>query len=1517
MTTTRKLYIVFRSLLLLILCNAFFFCTTDHNPFRDYRNAQINIVAQTFDNLDTLEIFSRETLQIVLSAPNLVDSVKVRSPSNVEFKNGQHCIFSADSEYTPGQQPVYFRFSDTGVQTIDFFTYRSNGDVVQMSLQCYLKSPLGQQSINANLGDTIRLATQPLKEMVLYVWNIGGNIFRSTTCCTSVVIRDAKSSGKGVLSAEYMSISSPVVEFDYKFTDLLAPEIVLMPITYTVCGDTVKTSEKTFYFTVSIKDRGGERIDSAAINGLRFDKIQNNIYTKIFYDFDKNEKPVAVSVYAFDNYIYRNVATARYYLKYDSKMDNYAGVQISVISPSDDSCKVSTDKKEIFVKLDRYTDLYKDIKVVIESNMKDTAAEYDSTWIGKASLSLGANLIKVKAVSGKNVLDSVEKIIIYDSTSEDNVKPIILEVRADGEIIRKNEYTLSKNVIQFEIIAFDEASGIHTFQINNIDLPISSDKFLWKYKGTLYHQPQGDTFLIKVVDKKGNISERKLVVYFNNKPAVLKNPNPPRLLVIGDTYIDTIKVYDDDGDPISLSILNSSKMTISSEGVIRYKPDRSEKGVRNFSIEADDGYGKNLIYTFDMLIMDKEEVPEPVRFITTDDQLRKRLYRDEKVSFNLVIDSLTGMKPYKLNSFVLSDHKVPVEINDMNNSITVGPFLDEIVKGDFYCMITVQDSLLTADTLYMVLDLFPEETLALELRGNFSYYQDGVINLKDSTELTFKIIDSNRNESSNYSVSVKRKDVIILDYKNFNSDHFTITLNDSGLLSGYDTLLVRVNTVSCSSSYKLIVYYGNNHQQVVLYRPEDLATIVDTNIVFSWQVPPNSNLLWELRYGLYPEIDKKVFVDTNVCTLQIKKSGLYRWMISASSGDGLIESEIRQVQILNPLHIRFDLDEIKINTEYEATVDTIIINLPVKNREIPDSAYKCWLDKNQITVLPIIKGKLIYLPLEKDTGWQLLVATVTDEAGNSDTLKQMINIFKKTHLKCELLPRPGRKITADGAFDLSNVNTPDTFVFYTGRAPDSIRINLLNSVSVVKNEKKDTIKVIIDPDKALSSSDTMTIFIRQRNDIQEYNFALYYGMAPVINSPPYPISGSFKALKLDTLKWSFTDIDNNSLKYNLYFGSNSDPGLIASDLADSFFIFSPPVSPGIYYWKVVASDGRFRTESPVWMVYVNTYMVKINTFSTGMTRNLTNVPVLVRLNGPEFPVTVQSIVFRKGNNPADTLPFEVDYWKNETGDGAAVWVLMDTVRANDSTQFLTMQLGGDTGLVSNGNVIFDTANGFACVWHLQDSLNLTNDLFLDATLNNIDGENRTIGERNRDGLIGYGQGFKPQEDTVDNIKFTNCSRLDTYNEYMSCEAWVKPDTFSGEGVIFLLTGNDGYKFRLSMESGYLKVATKPELAEPIELRSSKTISDKNWHHVVCTVNFSSGVFSIFIDGQKDTSETKVVNGIYGLNPEAMLGSNVNGMEYFLGQVDEFRIYHKEKNPDWIKFCYENQRPNSTVLKVMP
>lgn len=1514
---------ILRSLLILNLCTAFLLCTTDTNPYTEYKNAQICIIDRSFEDLDTIEIFSRESLIIAVKVPDLIDSIVIKTPSNEEFEHGKWCIPSAAISVSGGNHPVYFTFFDTGMQAIELLTYRSNGDEVRMNLKCYLKSPLEQKTIVVNLGDTVKLSTNPVKKDVIYEWNIGGNIYKSTSCCTSVVVRDAENNGIGLLRVLDNSISSPAVEFSFKFTDLQAPEIALMPITYTVKGDTIKTSEKNFYFTVAIKDKGGDRIDSASINGERFDKIQNNIYTKIFHGIDTLAQPLILSLYATDNYIYRNVATARYYLQYDSKVSNNAGIRIYLLSPSGDSSRVSTRNKDIFVKLDSYTELYKDVKVVIESITRDTVVEHDSNWIGTASLKPGPNMVRIKAISGEKVLDSICRVIIFDTTGSDTVKPVILEIRADGEIIKNEKYEIPDSIVKISIIAFDEASGIDTLLINGRVQTIDSEKYLWTFKDTIRHHTDGDTFQIKVVDKKNNSSKRKFVLFYNRKPRVLKWPKPPRLLVVGDTYRDTINVRDDDHDFLNLSIRNSKKMTINSEGIIQYTADLLEKGVRNFSIEADDGYGKSLIFTFDILVMEKNQVPKPVRFISTEKSLPEVVLYGNNVVCPLVIDSSTGKQPFSIKAIRLHNRR-EFPVSDQNCSVTLCCF-DSSDLGELPCMIIVQDSLLTADTIYPIIKIVQEDKNELKMIGTPKYYQDGVIDLRQPVELMFRIIDPHWKEGKKCLAYVQQKGVVSSGPINVYNDTFSLAINSPDSISGYDTVIVRVNDAATEVCCTLSVFYGVIMDQIAQYLPQDSAEINDSIVAFSWQSSKYPNLSWELYYGLFPVMNKKIITDTGFCKHKITQSGLYGWKVVAYDSRNRIESNTKIFKLTNPSHVRFDSTAIKIKTEYEARVDTIKINLPVKNRIVPDSAYRCWFGSDRQRYLPVINGKLIFLPQDKDSGWQQLIATVTDEAGNSDTLKQMIHIFIGKHLQCTAVPVAGRITTRIGnyeEFNLSHVCSSDTFVFNTGRVPDSVKIGFSHSECVVKNTASDKITVIINPEKAVCSRDTMNVYLKAGSDIQTYKYLFYYGTAPTVDSSNSPEPGSFKALQLDTLKWYFTDIDNDSLKYDLYFGNNPDPILIASGLRNNSYIFNSPVGPGIYYWKVVAHDGRFSSETRVWVVYVNTYIIKINTFGTGLNGNLCDIPLLVRLDKKmvDFPVSQKTANFRKGKNLSDTLPFEIDFWENT--DSVAIWVLMDTIKAQDSAQSITMQIGGNTGSSSNGYIVFDTAKGFEGVWHLQNYDDFK-DEFLDATINNISGDDNSDGDA--DGFIGRGQGFEGVSYLpVDNIELLDgYCKLGSNDSIISFETWVNFSKFSGDGVILSLSndaiGNDS-RFKVSVSgTGYVRLATRPELAIKKELRSSEYIGDGKWHYLYCSADFSSDELTIYIDGVKDTSVifAGINNNNIGLCAPriAILGSDV-GTNNFIGHIDEPRILHKKINADWIRFCYENQRLNSTVVKVV-
>jgi hypothetical protein len=68
-----------------------------------------------------------------------------------------------------------------------------------------------------------------------------------------------------------------------------------------------------------------------------------------------------------------------------------------------------------------------------------------------------------------------------------------------------------------------------------------------------------------------------------------------------------------------------------------------------------------------------------------------------------------------------------------------------------------------------------------------------------------------------------------------------------------------------------------------------------------------------------------------------------------------------------------------------------------------------------------------------------------------------------------------------------------------------------------------------------------------------------------------------------SLAWDCFDPDNDPLLYDLYFGENNPPELLFENIPENMLIISDVTLPGTtYFWKIVAKDGTFQTEGPVW-----------------------------------------------------------------------------------------------------------------------------------------------------------------------------------------------------------------------------------------------------------------------------------------------------------------------------------------------
>lgn len=67
-----------------------------------------------------------------------------------------------------------------------------------------------------------------------------------------------------------------------------------------------------------------------------------------------------------------------------------------------------------------------------------------------------------------------------------------------------------------------------------------------------------------------------------------------------------------------------------------------------------------------------------------------------------------------------------------------------------------------------------------------------------------------------------------------------------------------------------------------------------------------------------------------------------------------------------------------------------------------------------------------------------------------------------------------------------------------------------------------------------------------------------------------------------TLNWNCSDVDNDNLVYDIYFGTSETPVLLAENIDTNTYQVDL-LTNSIYYWKVVARDGNGGgSESPVW-----------------------------------------------------------------------------------------------------------------------------------------------------------------------------------------------------------------------------------------------------------------------------------------------------------------------------------------------
>jgi hypothetical protein len=332
--------------------------------------------------------------------------------------------------------------------------------------------------------------------------------------------------------------------------------------------------------------------------------------------------------------------------------------------------------------------------------------------------------------------------------------------------------------------------------------------------------------------------------------------------------------------------------------------------------------------------------------------------------------------------------------------------------------------------------------------------------------------------------------------------------------------------------------------------------------------------------------------------------------------------------------------------------------------------------------------------------------------------------------------------------------------------------------------------------------------------------------------------------------------------------------------------------------------------------------VHLNTTATGasVTGNVTNFQMLVRLDAGNFQFNTaqgNGADIRFAKPDGTHLYYQIEQW-DSLAQQAQIWVKIDTVYGNNSTQYIEM-LWGKSGVVSrsSGNGVYDTLNGFKGVWHCSQSPSSTAPQFPDAsaTGNNGTAQGGMTTSDLVDGVIGKCLDFDGIDDYISTSKqYTNPTTI-------TISAWFKTTTNQGGKIIGFGNSQTGsstsYDKHIYMDNSG-KVYFGIYNGSYNVLASTSMYNNGIWHQVIGQQS-SSGM-KLFVDGvqvaSNSVTSTQNYSGYWRIGYDNLTGwSNAPSSQRFSGQIDEVSVTYSASTSDRLKLSFESRKTGASWLSI--
>lgn len=338
----------------------------------------------------------------------------------------------------------------------------------------------------------------------------------------------------------------------------------------------------------------------------------------------------------------------------------------------------------------------------------------------------------------------------------------------------------------------------------------------------------------------------------------------------------------------------------------------------------------------------------------------------------------------------------------------------------------------------------------------------------------------------------------------------------------------------------------------------------------------------------------------------------------------------------------------------------------------------------------------------------------------------------------------------------------------------------------------------------------------------------------------------------------------------------------------------------------------------------------INTSATGadIRKPMTNLPALIRIS--DTRILSQSASdgsdLRFASQTGAALDFQIERWSPSKGK-AEVWVFFTQIDSSSDKQWVNVYWGKPGApWISDGSKVFRRTEDFYTVYHLgeggtQARANSAGN-WNHATPKNYDGDERV------EGVIGMADSLDGSSIGGDYLDLGG--GFDSLQSF-TFSVWANAPLAHSGGDLLAIGGNFGNDFAIgrSPQGDSLSALFQPATFNMATVGAAGAFGSGKWDMYGITV--ASKTVTLFKNGSKIAGGTlpqelwtvartlntigqvrQSAGGFGGPGPGPGPGPAPNNGT-FAGKIDEPEFSTYAHSADWMKFAYENQRPDSKMF----